>query len=624
MRKKAMPKLIYALIILAVLLSGAQCGKTVMRDGVRVSAERAQQMDMMEAEQAMQDENYDEAISIYKGFLTEFPDSGRVPEVTAELGQAYYKKEDCPTARMYFKDVIENYPGHPAVADAGWGLALCAYRNDNCEAVMQYALAYRDEARDRRWDQMTLLAAKCAMEQDRPKEAVELIGEEQREGYDDELKEIAGKNADLLVEKLTEDELLELAAEHKREYPGDLALVTLANRALEHEDYELASEYAERLKDEHPRSIYEDQYDIINSRVARWSQVKPGKIGLLLPLSGPLAKFGEQALKGAMLAASVFGEGQPFYPAQLIIKDTGSEFEWVEGMIEDLVNDEHVIAIVGPMKTGVAEKAALKAQQLGVPIVTLSPGEDLPDLGDMVYQNCLTKRDQVEVLAEYAVNEMGMKKFGVLYPNDDYGNDFFGLFARSVAERGGEIKATSFYELTETDFKSQIKWLKSMKEDHEYEGLFIPDSWVRVAMIAPQLRYYKLTDFALLGVNSWHDPSILRQTQPEDVEGAVFVDGIAPEANRPSFNSFRRNYKADFGEEPGLIEAQAYEAVDLLLHQIRTYYIRDRAQLKQSLDHVVDYPGALGLTTVLDNGKWEKPVYLFKISEGEIRMVYQM
>ena len=74
---------------------------------------------------------------------------------------------------------------------------------------------------------------------------------------------------------------------------------------------------------------------------------------------------------------------------------------------------------------------------------------------------------------------------------------------------------------------------------------------------------------------------------------------------------FRRNYKKLFKHEPGIVAAQAYESVDLLLFLVRTYKIRDREQLKQAIDHVNDFPGVMGLINVEPSGKWRKTVYLF-------------
>ena len=140
-------------------------------------------------------------------------------------------------------------------------------------------------------------------------------------------------------------------------------------------------------------------------------------------------------------------------------------------------------------------------------------------------------------------------------------------------------------------------------------------------MISPQIRYCRLTKVKLLGINGWHSEELLTQTQPEDLEGAVFTDAFAPEARRPGFNSFTRRFQGEYNEWPGLLEAQAYEAVDLLLYLIQTYHVRDRKQLKQALDHVKDFPGVLGLITVDPEGKWRKPLYLFTIRDGEFYVI---
>lgn len=608
-------------IVAGSLLMGASCQRTVMRNGVRVPVGEAQKLDLDQGARAMEEERYDDALAVYNRFLEDFPNSRNTALVMVRIGECHYRKGECGKARLAFEDVIDRYPAEPEAADAAWGLALCAYQDEDCNRVMEVLGAYRDLADGRRWDQMTMLNAKCALESNLIDKAFQLYGEEHRQGSDPEFKSVADKNAELLARRMEDSELEELAYANEGRYPGDLALLELIRRAVKDEDFERAEALVKMMKREHPRTVFRSELDDYESLVEKWSKVRFNRIGLLLPLSGMLGEFGQSSLKGAVLAAGIFEGMEPVLIADLIIRDTSGQEGRIGELVEELVDDEYVIGIVGPMRTGLAEQAAIRAQELGVPLVTLSPGENLPDMGDMVYQNCLTKSDQVEALAEYAVTGRDMRTFAVLYPGDDYGREFYNLFMTAVTDRDGEIKAALPYPLDATDFHDPIKELKDIKEQKNFEGLFIPDSWSRVAMIAPQIRFYELTEVTLLGTNSWHDPALWRSVQPEDLEGSVFPDGIAPDSDRLSYLSFYRRFRKEYDAEPGLVEAQAFETVDLLLYLIRTYRVRDRKQLKAALDHVVDHPGALGDITVLPNGKWHKRVYVFCVSEGETRLV---
>ncbi len=614
-RKKAY--LLIAVLLAGVVFSGAVCRRTAVRQGERIPVEQAQKQDLARAREALSEGRIDEAIQVYQGFLQEFPKSSYAPGVMVKIGEAYYRKGDCQSAKAAFRDMLDRFPREPEAVHAAWGIALCSYKRGDCIEVERAIEPYRTKAGGKRFDQMTLLLAECALKSGDDFRAFTLFSEELRRGSDEELRNVTRIKAELLAKRLDIGDLERAADRFEGRFPADLALLELTRDAVEKNELDRAYDLIKRFMQEHPRSPYKPRMKRFEENVHRWLKVSPNTIGVLLPQSGALADIGERALKGIMLGSGLFEERGPAAPVVVEVRDTGAEDADVAAMVEELAEEAHVVSIVGPLRTDLAEVAAKKAQEIGVPLIALSPGEGLPELGDMVYQNCLTKTDQVKALANYALNHEGMESFAVLHPRDAYGEQFAHLFTREITEQGGRVVKSEYYYRESTDFKHEIKELKHVKEEEsDFEALFVPDSWVKVAMIAPQIRYYQLEGVRLLGVSSWHSQGLLLRTQPEDLEGAVFPDGIAPEAGLPSYNSFARDFKSEFKTEPGLMEAQAYEAVDLIVHLIRTYRIKDRKQMKRALDHMKDHPGALGTITLEPSGKWKRPVYLFMIQDS--------
>ncbi len=601
-----------------VFLGGSVCQRTVIRNGVRVSVDQAIAMDMQRAQRLSSEGNHQEAASIYESLIEEFPRSERKPEIMVELGAAYYAYGDGARAEETFNQVIQSYPRTPYEADAAWGLCLIAYQEKDCRKVESLINEHRPYAEGNRWDQMTSLMAECSREDGDLEGALILFGEEYRDGRDPEFRDKAKQRAETTVKDISDEGLAELASMFTSQFPGDLVLMELIQRAADADRLEEAKDLIATLEGGYPDSSYLAGLATLKSQVEKWSKIKPNRIGVLLPLSGSYAALGERTLQGMMMAAGVFNKQAPLLSAELIIRDLESGKGTAEELVEQLVSEEHVIAIVGPLRSSMAKGAAVKAQELGVPIVVLSPDEDVTDVGSMVYQNCLSREEQIEALVDYAAGDRGIKDFAVMYPNDRYGAGYYFLFTEEISKKGGFLKASESYAPDTTDFKNEIRSLKGKGVG----AVFIPDSARKVAMIAPQIRYHKVEGITLLGINAWHSRELLEQTQPDDIEGALFTDGIAPEARRPSFNQFARNFEGQYGSQPGIIEAQAYESVDLLLYLIGTYHVRDREQLKTALDHVADYPGALGLITVKPGGKWKKPVYLFTVHEGEFKLVH--
>lgn len=618
--KRPALSIVLALVALSVL-SGSVCRRTVIRDGVRVSVDEAREIDLAKADAALEEDRLDEAITRLERFQEEFPRSNDQAYVLAKLGEAYYKKGEHERAAVYFQRVLDEYPKQPEAALAAWGLCLDAFRMDNCDKIEALVLEYRYLAEDSVWDRMTLLQAECKLKSDDKLSALYLFGEEVRHGKDSELQGKAVERAEALAREMPAEQLETVAGQHPEEFPGDLALVVLIEKLADQDRIDRAQEFAVAFEDGFTDSTYQAEFDILKDLLDRRKSVKYNRIGVLLPVSGRLSGYGERALKGIMLAGKVFDEAGPIQPSELIIRDTGGEDADIEALVTELVEDEHVLAIVGPLRTSYAERAGKKAQELNVPLVALSPGEEIPAIGDWVYQNSLTKSSQVEAIVDYAIAGQGLTSLGVLYPNDSYGEDFSRLFMDRVAMRGGSVVAAESYDLSSTDFKDQIRSLKKQGGKNGIQALFIPDDWGRVAMIAPQIRYYKLEDVRLLGINAWHDDRLIQKTQPEDLIGAVFTDGISPELSMPAFNDFTRRFGEEYDALPDLVASQAYESVSLLLHIVKEYRVRDRRQLKRALDHITRYPGVLGAITVEESGFFRKPVYIYAVGEDRFRVI---
>lgn len=612
-------RLVLALVCLSIVFAAPLFERKVIRDGVEMTLDEAEAYDLKKADDTLAAGNASEALKLYEKFLADFPRSGRVPAAMLGLGQSAYRLELYSRADKTFNDLIARYPRSPEAAGAAWGLALMAVKDGRCDQASQHLKQYRGQAEGKLRDQMTLMLADCARKGSNPASALVYYGEEVRDGRDEELKKKARGLAEEVIRELPDEEIASLAREAGKDFPGDLILLEQLKRDAASARFTEAAADADRFRAGYASSHYLEEFRRFERLLERWLRVKPERIGVMLPLTGPAGPIGEQALKGIMLAAGILETVKPSFLPELIVRDTGNESIPVEKIVEELAEEE-VIAIIGPLHKRQAERAGLKAQELGVPLISLSPGEDIASIGPLVYQNCLTRREQTQALAEYAVNKMGIKTFGIYYPADDAGRDFADLFTRAVTERGASVVASESYDPTKTDFRASIKALKAQRDRNKFQALFIPDAWTRIAQIAPQLRFMNL-NVPLLGTSSWHSEQLLTQVQAADVEGAVFADGIAPEAQDPAFMDFSRRYLEAFGNTPGIIDAQAYETTDLLISLLGNYNLKNREQLHETLDHLENRPGILGEITIDDQGKFRKPLYIIAIKEKKFQVV---
>jgi ABC-type branched-subunit amino acid transport system substrate-binding protein len=308
-------------------------------------------------------------------------------------------------------------------------------------------------------------------------------------------------------------------------------------------------------------------------------------------------------------------------------------------VVTELSGEAGVMAIAGPLTGGAAAAAAEQAQRLGIPLLSLSPREGLPETGSFIFRNSLTSRQQVQTLVSYAMEQLGITTFAILHPENNLGYEMTDLFIREVQYRGGQVVATQMYDEKATDFRRQVKLLKGedpdapevdprrtleagAEDDEENQGvelpfqaLFIPDYADKISLIAPQLLFYGIEDVQLLGINGWNSTDLLRTTG-RYLQGAIFVDGFFRDSDAPAIRQFVAAYVAAYDEEPSILEAQGFDVANILLTLLDRPEIRTRQELQQALSQIRDFQGVSGNTTFGPDGDAAKTLFLLQIDRG--------
>ncbi len=266
-----------------------------------------------------------------------------------------------------------------------------------------------------------------------------------------------------------------------------------------------------------PQHPFAQQAQDLLSRSHRRSEAKPKVVGVVLQLSGQYKLIGEAVMRGIRLAL----QGSD---VEVVVKDSKGEPAVAGKAVEELAFDDGAIAILGPLWVEESKRAALVAEELQVPILTMTRTEKITDLGPNVFRNMLTDAAQADALAQYATKVLGYKSFAVLYPNVPYGIDLANQFWDRVVDQGGQIRGAERYAYDQKTFTAEVKKLvgryylddrldylerareitsgkldsfrkrkaleklrSSLAPVIDFEALFIPDAWTTVGLIAPAL-----------------------------------------------------------------------------------------------------------------------------------------
>ena len=362
--------------------------------------------------------------------------------------------------------------------------------------------------------------------------------------------------------------------------------------------------------------------------------VNSATIGCILPLSGRYAALGNQALDAVLLAADVFNAAKET-PIRILIEDSQSDAHLAGAAVAKLA-DGGVIGILGPLASQEALEAAGEAQRLKVPILTLTQREGITGTGEFVFRNFLTAAMQVRTVVQYAQAQLGLRRFAVLYPQDPYGQEMARLFREEVLRKGGEIRKAQPYRIDQTDIGEEIRALVGMtpeaydagstavtpppKTKPDFEALFIPDAAFRVAMIVPQLAYHDVSGVQLLGTSGWDSPALFK-TDPDHLQGAVFVDAFFVESFRPEVNNFVDAFYTAYGREPDAMEALVYDSAAIAVRLLLESRAETRESFREGLLQVKGYQGVTGRTSFPPSRDAQKELFILTVKDGQIIQV---
>lgn len=330
------------------------------------------------------------------------------------------------------------------------------------------------------------------------------------------------------------------------------------------------------------------------------------RIGVLLPLSGEFASYGQRSLNGIKLGVGDLAD-------RLDVRDDKGDPAVGRQAFDAFITDPNIIAVIGPLRSKVAEVVAPRAETAGVPTILLSQQDS--STGQWVKQPAMTSASQAAQLAEYAIGSQGLRHFGILYPNDPYGVALSSAFRDEVARRGGTVVGSIVYDPHQREFNVELlsvdKWIK----DDGLQAVFIPDFADGAVPLATQLRVAH-PGVVLLGSNGWNDPGALGPASA-DLDGAVFVDGFFASSTRRATQEFVAAYRGAYGNAtPEILEAQAYDAA-LLIARALQGGARSRLQMAQALQTPRTIEGAAGTIGILPQGI-QRQLFLLKLSNGTI------
>jgi ABC-type branched-subunit amino acid transport system substrate-binding protein/predicted negative regulator of RcsB-dependent stress response len=620
-------------------------------------------------------------------FIQKWPRSPLSGDASIRLAEIALARGDQDAALLHYDYMIRNFPNGNRVDSARVGAASIEFDQGNADAALR---ALDGVQLLRLSDPERQLAHRLLVETARdPVARLGWLATLRADEPDEQARVRVDTQIDGLLAQLDRAELALVAKRMEPEIPAARALLVGAERAMDVGDFDaarggiesasrmqLAPAYAARLAlaTDRLRALESGRtgieffptFEDVASVGLPSTDSAQGAIGVVLPLSGNFAAFGQEALRGILLAVGTFDARLPIEQRPRIrveIRDSGGLPGLAAAAVRELAQEAGVTAIIGPLLSKECEAAAVAAEIQRVPLLALTARKEVASGRSYVFRVRTMPSDEVQTLVEHAMRELEAQRFAILYPRDAYGSGVSGLFWDAVEERGGQVVALASYDPEAVDFGDSIRRLVGYElltpeEDKliaereklirsarrlpteeaalvreeargmlgpdeeplppivDFEAIFIPEAHEKVVLIAPQLAFHEATGATLLGTEAWNHPDLVSIAR-KHVEGAYFTASFYGDSSIGYVREFADRYLETFGAPADDFSASAYDAAKLLLVQL-VRGANSRQDIRDQLLEVRGFPGVSGVLSMRADGNARKRPFLLSVRRGQI------
>ena len=348
------------------------------------------------------------------------------------------------------------------------------------------------------------------------------------------------------------------------------------------------------------------------------------KIGIMVPLTGKGAEWGEAGQIGSQLAADEINAAGGIGGVKIKLQFYDYHASEAEGItiINKLTQRDKVLAVSGPCFSSVVEVIFPLLNDLKIPVISYcSAKPGLGKLSDWGFRNSLTSDKQLAPVVTAWKGEYGIKKVVIIHDLEDAVSKAEGskVFPILFEREGIEIQKILTYRTKDTDFSAQITEAKALNPD----GIALGSCYQQAAAIIKEARKQGL-DAPFVGGACTGAPGLIeiggKATEGTYVSTAAWMDDPSDKVQE-----FVKAVKARNGNKAFPYSApRAYDNMYILKMIMEAEGVTnkpedleaDREKIKAGWAKLADFPGVSGPTTMNDVGDGAGGVRVLKVVDG--------
>lgn len=321
-------------------------------------------------------------------------------------------------------------------------------------------------------------------------------------------------------------------------------------------------------------------------------------IALLVPLNKQKENIGESLVKSAQLAMMDSNRTD----VNLFILDSGL-IDNSPKVLLDKLTEQKIDIVIGPLYGAATQKLAASIGNKKITILSLSNDSSIKS--DSLLMMGISPGSQAITMTDYAISN-GVEHFHLLLSSDKFGKLVEDAVSNIVADKNNIAYTVNWYN--QNNVEQIINQVISSVDNSPTQAIFMPQGGNNLISLNDSLEKVKLDQIALIGLQSWDEPNVLKLTS---LNGALILRKTLAE------EQFYDNFSRVFNSSASNIDFITYNALIMVVNMRR-----DQLDLnKQSIIDNNQVSGKYSDVTFDSNGLSFYNLSLAKIQNREFKPV---
>jgi len=326
---------------------------------------------------------------------------------------------------------------------------------------------------------------------------------------------------------------------------------------------------------------------------------EPIKIGAIFAVTGGASFLGGPESKTAeMLAEDINAKGGVLgSPVKIIVRDSEGSPEKATAFAKQLIEEDKVVAIIGPSTSGESLQIKGLCQKAEVPLLSCAAAEAIVvPVMPYVFKTPQSDSFAAERICAL-IKDLKLAKIGIVSANDGFGKAGRAQLQRAAPACGLTIVADEAYEKDATDLTAVATKLKAAGAEAVINWSIVPAQSIiaknmkQIGFNVPlfqshgfgNIRYVEAAGAAAEGIIFPCGRLLIAESLPDNHPQKALLVG------------YKQAYEKRYGEAASTFGGHAYDAIIILAEALKKAGAADRAKVREALENLKGVVGTAGV-----------------------------